>query len=97
MPCSDDPSFAIPDTVLVREVGDELVMLDLRSERYFGLNGVAADIVARLTTAPHCVALAGLSEDYDVDLDVLQHDTDRLVEELLAAGLLTRRSTVSCT
>ena len=87
---SDRPSFAIPDGVLARQVDDEMVLLDLESEQYYGLDHVGADIVTRLTREPEHDALAALRRDYEVDEGTLRTDVDRLVAELLDAGLLTR-------
>lgn len=91
MTASDTPSFALPDGVLAREVESEMVLLNLNSEQYYGLDRVGADMVTRLTREPEEQAIAALCRDYDVDDDVLRADAGRLVQELLAAGLLERR------
>ena len=87
---SDRPSFAIPEGVLARQVDDEMVLLDLESEQYYGLDRVGADIVTRLTREPERDAFAALRRDYEVDEATLRTDVDRLVAELLDARLLTR-------
>lgn len=87
---SDRPAFAIPEGVLARQVDDEMVLLDLESEQYYGLDRVGADIVSRLTCEPEHEAVAALCRDYEVDDAILRTDVERLVAELLAAGLLTR-------
>ncbi len=74
--------------MLFREVDGQMVLLNLESEQYYGLNAVGADIVTRLTKEPFPAALAGLNRDYDVDPEVLRRDLDNLVEALLQAGLL---------
>ena len=83
-----EPSFAIPGSVLVREVGGEMVLLNLDSETYFGLNRSGAEIVARLTSLPLDVALASLAADFDVDEEVLRRDIQDLVRTLVDAGLV---------
>lgn len=88
MTASDRPEFAFPSSVLFREVDGEMVLLDLASEAYFGLNAVGADMVTRLTTQPRVQALASLGQDYEVDAAVLEQDADELVAQLVAAGLL---------
>src|SRR5687767_2702312 len=90
----DHPSFAFPEGVLAREVDGEMVLLNLRTEQYYGLDRVGADIVTRLTEAPLNAAVAALCSDYKVDAAVLKADIDRLVDELLAAGLLARTSPI---
>lgn len=81
-------SYEIPPTVLFREVDGQMVLLNLESEQYYGLNEVGADIVTRLTSSPFDVAFAALSRDYKVDPEVLRRDIDNLLESLLRAGLL---------
>ena len=82
------PSFAFPEGVLARQVEGEMVLLDLSTEQYYGLDRVGADIVTRLTRSPRAEALAALVRDYDVDEQVLRADVERLVTELVTAGLL---------
>jgi hypothetical protein len=87
---SGEPSLAFPDGVLVRKVDDEMVLLNLRTEQYYGLDLVGADIVDRLTSAPMDQALTALCSQFEVDATVLRADVERLVGELLDAGLLER-------
>ena len=88
------PAFVIPPQVLYREVDGQMVLLNLETEYYFSLNKVGAHIVTRLTEHPLSEALAGLTNDFEVDPSVLHGDVERLVEELLQAGLLERVATV---
>ncbi len=67
-----------------------MVLLNLETEQYFGLNEVGAHIVTRLTQQPFEEALAGLRNDFEVDGSVLQRDVENLVAELVQAGLLER-------
>lgn len=84
------PSFAFPDGVLARAVEGEMVVLNLRTEQYYGLDAVGADIVTRLTQTPKDEAVAALCRDYEVDPRQLESDVERLIGELLDAGLLER-------
>jgi hypothetical protein len=86
----DAPNFQIPAHVLHREVDGEMVLLNLETERYFGLDAIGADIVTRLTQQPEAAALGALVADYPVDPEVLHRDVDDLVATLLEAGLLER-------
>jgi len=90
---SDTPSFAFPEGVLAREVEHEMVLLNLNSEQYYGLDRIGADMVTRLTREPEEEAIAALCRDYEVDDDVLRADVGRLVRDLVDAGLLERRPT----
>lgn len=67
-----------------------MVLLNLESEQYYGLNAVGADIVTRLTTHPYATAFSSLAADYDVDPEVLRRDVDNLVAALERAGLIHR-------
>jgi hypothetical protein len=84
------PSYRVPEGVLLREVDGEMVLLNLASEQYYGLNQVGADMVKRLTSQPEAAALQGLLTDYSVTPEVLQADLDALVDRLVQAGLLLR-------
>jgi hypothetical protein len=85
---TDQPGFVVPPHVLHREVDGQMVLLNLDSEQYFGLDEIGAHIVARLTSEPFDSAIAGLIDTYDVDPDVLRADVRKLVEDLVASGLL---------
>lgn len=90
VPPFESNSFEIPASVLFREVDGQMVLLNLESEQYYGLNAVGADIVTRLTSQPYGTAFAELARDYDVDLEVLRHDVEHLIEALERAGLVRR-------
>jgi hypothetical protein len=80
--------YAIPHGVLSRRVDDEMVLLNMSTEQYYGLDAVGADIVERITTQPLHAALAALARDYEVAPEVLRADAERLIGELGEAGLL---------
>ncbi len=84
------PSFEIPASVLHREVDKQMVLLNIESEQYFGLNEVGADIVRRLTGEPLEEAFTGLANDYEVEPHILRRDVDTFIDALLQAGLLER-------
>lgn len=85
------PEYQIPDQVYLREVNGQLVLLNLDTEQYFGLDEVGAVMVDKLTEVPVATALAELLAMFDVDPDRLRADVDNLVASLLGAGLLERR------
>ena len=75
--------------VLVSVLGDEIVMLDLASERYFGLDPVGAAFWEALTTAPHAgAAVDALLEVYEVDRETLTRDVSSMIAQLMEKGLL---------
>jgi Coenzyme PQQ synthesis protein D (PqqD) len=83
-------NIRIPDDVLWSEVGDEVVLLNLASGNYFGLDGVAARIwsliVAQTSTDE---ILSTIGREYEVDLDRARHDIDALIKDLTEEGLIT--------
>ncbi|MDP3620166.1 MAG: PqqD family protein [Ramlibacter sp.] len=79
----------IPSQVMARQVGDEMVILDLASGNYFGLGPVGARawqlISEGRTFADACEVLV---DEYDVTRDVLEGDLLRLKEQLISRGLI---------
>jgi hypothetical protein len=83
--------FVIPDQVYLREVNGQMVLLNLETEQYYGLDEVGAAIVNRLVEAPRDAAIDALLGLFDVEAEVLRRDVDNLVTSLLDAGLLEPR------
>ena len=82
-------SVSVPADVLFREVDGEAVLLNLDSENYLGLDEVGTRMWAVLTTSDSVqAAYETLLSEYDVAPDVLHRDMDKLVQELVAYGLL---------
>jgi hypothetical protein len=67
-----------------------MVLLNLQTEEYFGLDPVGTNIVTRLTEQSSESAIEDLLVDYQVDPQVLRTDIEELVEKLMGAGLLVR-------
>jgi len=80
---------SVPDGVLLREVAGEAVILNLTTETYFGLDEVGTSMWRALTGCEtvQC-AYQVLLDEYDVDPEVLRSDLSKLLEELVAHGLL---------
>lgn len=79
----------IPDDVLISRLQEESVILNLDSERYFGLDDVGTRVLSVLTNSDSIeAAYASLLEEYDVDGQVLRQDLLALVESLLQQGLI---------
>lgn len=78
-----------PDDVLMSNLQEESVMLNLTSERYFGLDNVGTRMFSVLTNSASIeAAYESLAEEYDVDRQVLREDLIVLVENLLQQGLV---------
>lgn len=86
-----DQKFAASPDVLFQEVSGEMVLLDLASEKYFGLDEIGAEIW-RLLQGGSTVGqvMKSLQEEYDVDRAVLENDVGDLLGKLIDEGLLTK-------
>jgi hypothetical protein len=79
---------AMPE-VVSREVGGELVLLDLDTQHYFRLNEVGARTWQLLTGERTLAATAAiLAAEFEVEPAIARRDAERLIGELRAAGLL---------
>ena len=77
-----------PD-VLVRELEGESVLLNLKSESYFGLDEIGTRMWSALVGSPSVeAAFDALLEEYDVEPEQLRSDLDQFVATLKEAGLL---------
>jgi Coenzyme PQQ synthesis protein D (PqqD) len=81
----------VPEGVLISQLQEESVILNLESERYFGLDDVGTRFLTVLTTSRSIeAAYETLSLEYDIDPQVLRDDLLDLVEKLVDQGLLIR-------
>jgi hypothetical protein len=81
----------VPEDVLISKVQEESVILNLDTERYFGLDDVGTTFLSALTSSESIeTAYEKLRNEYDVDGDVLRHDLLALVENLVDQGILIR-------
>lgn len=79
----------VPECVLMRKVGDEMVMLNLGDENYYGLNDVGALMMHHAQGgATLGEIIASLLAAFDVAPEELELDVRRVAAELLAAGLI---------
>ena len=86
-----DPSMqlSVPAEILVRDLSAESVLLNLRTERYFGLDEVGTRMWKALTAGDSVgSALEKLREVYEIAPYTLERDLLGLAEELLQHGLL---------
>ena len=79
----------VPDDVLVSRLQEDSVILNLDSERYFGLDHVGTRFLSVLTTSESIdAAYHSLAEEYDVDREVLRQDLVALIQNLLQQGII---------
>ena len=84
----DRKLMVAPDT-LINVIEGESVLLNLKSESYFGLDQVGTRMWALLTTSDSIqAAYEKLLDEYDVDAEELKLDLSDLIENLLSQGLV---------
>lgn len=79
----------VPPHVLIRRLDGESVLLNLESERYFGLNATGTRMWELVTSKP-CIALAleKLQEEYEVQPEILRNHLTQFLSGLVENGLL---------
>lgn len=79
----------ISDQVFAQEVDDEMVLLDMNSENYFGLDETGSAIWQQLSEIKSLqVTYDILIEEYDVEPAQLENDIITFVQKLVDAGLV---------
>ena len=74
---------------MISRLQEESVLLNLDSERYYGLDDVGTRMLSVLTSSDSVQsAWLQLVDEYDVDREVLREDLVTLVERLLEQGLV---------
>ena len=77
------------DTVFAQEVDGEMVLLDMESENYFGLDEVGTSIWQAMQEKETLKeVLEVLLEEYEVVSDVLEEDLSTFVDKLVESGLV---------
>ena len=79
----------VPAHVLIRRFDGESVLLNLESERYFGLDATGTRMWELVTSQPSiALAFEKLQEEYEVEPDVLRSHLTQLLSGLVENGLL---------
>lgn len=80
----------IPPQVMARTVGDETVILDLASGTYYGLDPVGARIWQLFVDGQTLAQVRDtMLAEYDVSVDDLERDLNRLLSELSDKNLIS--------
>lgn len=91
MTISFSDRVTLPNDVLISNLQEESVILNLDSERYYGLDDVGTRMLSVLTTSESIeAAYQQLTQEYDVDGQALRQDLLELVEDLVKQGILIR-------
>ena len=86
---SFDDRIKLPGDVLITGLETESVLLNLNSERYYGLNGVGTRMLTLLTSSNSIeAAYNSLLDEYDVEAEMLRRDLITTIEELSRNGLV---------
>jgi hypothetical protein len=81
--------IAISPDALFRELDGEAVLLDLQSERYYGLDRIGARIWQLIDEHGDVATVKELMlQEYDVDEERLTRDLDQLITQLVDLGLM---------
>lgn len=81
--------LAIPPQVMARTVGDETVILDLACGTYYGLDPVGARIWQLLSDGQTLAQVRDVMlAEYDVSIEDLERDLNRLLHELSDKNLV---------
>ena len=90
MSVSTQTRLCVQAHVVFAQVGEEAVLLNTESGRYFGLDAIGSRVWLSLTgTATEEQICAELLEEYAVDPGVLRTDIRRLLDQLAQSGLIT--------
>ena len=80
----------ISERALYQQIENEMVILDLAKEQYYGLDDVGARMWQLIVQHEDTdTILKELGSYYDADEAVLSNDLSDLITKLLSAGLLT--------
>jgi hypothetical protein len=84
-----DTKLSIPPQVMSRLVGDEMVLLDLESGVYFGLDGVGQRIWESIGKGLTLRSIASaIVAEFEVEEEQAQADVIEFVRDLVERGLL---------
>jgi Coenzyme PQQ synthesis protein D (PqqD) len=79
----------VPSHVLIRVLDKESVLLNIETERYFGLDETGTRMWQLVTAAPKIeVAYQQLLDEYDVEPELLRDNLTDLLGRLVENGLL---------
>ena len=75
--------------VIQSKIGDELVMLDVESGYYFGLNSVASVIWDLMKEKINLNSMVeSLMQEYDIDKETCEADTLELLEKMIEKKII---------
>jgi len=92
MSLSPASRVSVPSDVLINVIDGQAVLLNLKTERYFGLDEVGTEMWRILTSSDSIEsACAALLAEYEVEPERLRADLFDLAQKLIENGLLEVR------
>lgn len=86
-------TFVVPDNVISRQIDDEVILVNLATDRIFSLNSTGArlwEIVSTGSTAGE--VRSEMLAVYDVEPEQLDREIDALLRQLMDEGFLVESS-----
>lgn len=81
--------YTIPKNVITRQLGEELVLVDLESGQYYTLNPTGTLVWENLARFDNVAALSQfLAESAEEDVTKVREDVEELIQELVGKKLL---------
>jgi hypothetical protein len=88
-PVPYDKRLSITPDTLINVIDGESVILNMKSESYYGLDQIGTRMWTLLTTSDSIqTAYQQLLTEYDVSADVLRKDLNDFIDKLMTKGLL---------
>ena len=85
----EDLSISVPKGVLFQDLGEEVVLLEVESGQYYGLNAVGARMWSLLQQGqPVSQVLSTLHEEYEASEEQLSADLKQFLIQLQSKGLI---------
>jgi hypothetical protein len=85
------PGVKLGEDVLYQPVEDELVLLSMKTQEYYGLDSMGARMWHLLVEHGDIEVVADrICEEFDADRGQVVRDIESMVQDLCAAGLLKR-------
>ena len=84
-----DTPLKVSNRAHCARLGNQMVVADMRSGHYFGLDDVGASVWALIEErATRGAIVDRVHAEYDVSREVLERDVDRLLDDLLQRQLV---------
>ncbi len=85
----EQKEFTVAPDVIYQELDGEMVLLDIKSGEYFGIDEIGSRIWALIEQGKNVEGVKeALLQEYDVDDETCGRQVGAFIEELQGAGLL---------